>query len=88
VALFLALNIAGWRAKILWRIKRVDNSPVGALPPANSRRKLLLDSQWGWSGLEDILGSALRLMSSVSASACILCLWKCSACICAQREKF
>ena len=33
-------NIYGynvWWAKILWRIKRVDNSPVGALPPANFR---------------------------------------------------
>jgi len=37
VAVFLALNIGGWRGKILSRLKRVDNGPIVALHPANFR---------------------------------------------------
>jgi glucose/arabinose dehydrogenase len=37
MAVILALNIGGWRAKILSRLKRVDNGPVVARPRANFR---------------------------------------------------
>src|SRR5271170_2904248 len=35
LTMFLALNIAGWRARLLARLLRVDNHPVIVSPPAD-----------------------------------------------------